>query len=119
MLFEYLKSLTVTKNSNLLLEEYIPFLINRWLTFGIPSTSTAINETVNMLPGIDKEQHYKLLLCLLPKFKRLPNFKYIKKVKKDKLENDNLKMIAQASELSVREITQLTNLVELYKKTNN
>ena len=119
MLFEYLKSLTVTKNNNLSLEEYIPFLINRWLTFGISSTSTAINETVNMLPSIDKEQHYKLLLCLLPKFKRLPNFKYIKKVKKDKLENDNIKMIAQASELSVREITQLTNLVELYRKTNN
>jgi hypothetical protein len=54
MLFEYIKDLTVNKKGNLPLEDYIPFLINRWLSFVSPSSCLGINESVNMLGNIDK-----------------------------------------------------------------
>ena len=120
MLFEYLRSITVTKEKDLPLDEYIPYLITRWLTFGVTECTPALNETINSLGSIDKEQHYKLLLSLYPKSKKQPRFNYIKK-KKQKTDSDEEKqntLIAQALELSTREVIQNKSLVEYFNNNS-
>jgi len=111
MLFEYIKDLTVYKKGNLYLDEYIPFLINRWLSFVSPSACIAINESVNSLGNITKEYHYKLLLRLYPKAKQIPFIKYIKRVKEEKTKDDDkVDMLASNMEISQRETKLLLEL---------
>lgn len=110
MLFEYVKDITTYKKGNLPLEDYIPYLINRWLSFVAPQICSAVNESVNSLGNISKEHHYKLLLKLYPKSK-VPFIKYIKKVKEEKTkEDDKVDMLASNMEMSRREIKQLLNI---------
>ena len=112
MLFEYVKDITCYKKGNLPLEGYIPYLINRWLSFVNPSICSAINESVNSLGNIDKELHYKLLLKLYPKSK-VPFIKYIKKVKEEKTEEDDkTSLLASNMEMSEREVKLLLELKE-------
>jgi hypothetical protein len=114
MLFDYLKDILLFKKGTLPLGDYVPFLINRWLSFGIPKATTILNDSVNSLGNIDKEQHYKLLLTCFPKLSYLPRMSYIKKIKQEKTEEDDkLKMLANSMELSEREIKQLLELKEL------
>lgn len=104
MLFDYLKDIFVYKKGSLPLDEYIPFLINRWISF-VGNSCISINETVNRLTCLDKSQHYKLLLRCYPKLKQQPFIKYIKKVKEEKTKESNeITMLAQNLELSEREI---------------
>ena len=113
MLFEYIKDLTVYKKGNLPLDDYIPFLINRWLSFVSPSVCGAINESVNSLGNISKEYHYKLLLRLYPKSKQIPFIKYVKRVKEEKTkEDDKVEMLACNMEMSKRETKLLLELTE-------
>ena len=112
MLFEYIKDITTYKKGNLPLDDYIPFLINRWLSFISPSTCGAVNESVNALGNIDKQQHYKLLLKLYPKSK-VPFISYVKKVKEEKTkEDDKVDMLACNMEMSKRETKLLLELTE-------
>ena len=113
MLFDYLGDILVKKKGNLPLNDYYPFLINRWLSFAAPSICTALNDTVNKIV-IDKEYHYKLLLTIFPKLKSLPRMNYIKKVKKEDKE-DNILNLAKGLELSQREIKQMLE----FKDNNN
>lgn len=114
MLFDYVKDITYYKKGNLPLEGYIPYLINRWLSFVNPSICSAINESVNSLGNIDKELHYKLLLKLYPKSK-VPFIKYIKKVKEEKSEEDDkVSLLASNMEMSQREAKQLLELKEQF-----
>lgn len=113
MLFEYIKDITTYKKGNLPLEEYIPFLINRWLSFISPQVCGAINESVNTLGNIDKNLHYKLLLKLYPKSKQIPFIKYVKKIKEEKTkEDDNINILASNMEMSRREAKLLLDLKE-------
>jgi hypothetical protein len=113
-IFDYIKDITTYKKGNLPIDEYIPFLINRWISFITPSACNAINESVNGLGGLEKEQHYKLLIKLYPKSK-VPFIKYIKKVKEDKNEADNnMSLLASNKEVSQREIKQLLELKEQF-----
>lgn len=113
MLFEYIKDLTVYKKGNLSLDDYIPFLINRWLSFVSPPACGAINESVNSLGNISKEHHYKLLLKLYPKSKQIPFIKYVKKVKEEKTkEDERVDMLASNMEMSKREAKLLLELTE-------
>lgn len=112
MLFEYVKDITTYKKGNLPLEDYIPFLINRWLSFVAPQICSAVNESVNSLGNISKEHHYKLLLKLYPKSK-VPFIKYVKKVKEEKTkEDDKVDMLASNMEMSRRETKLLLELRE-------
>ena len=105
-IFDYIKDITTYKKGNLPLDGYIPFLINRWLGFVSPQICGAINESVNSLGNIEKEQHYKLLLKLYPKSK-VPFIQYVKKVKEEKTEEDDkVSLLASNMELSQREIRQ-------------
>lgn len=112
MLFDYLKDIFLYKKGTLPLDEYIPFLINRWISF-VGNSALSINESVNKLSNLDKTQHYKLLLRCYPKLKQQPFIKYIKKVKEDSKEDKNLDVLAQNFELSKREIKQLLELKEV------
>jgi hypothetical protein len=112
MLFEYIKDITTYKKGNLPLEEYIPFLINRWLSFINSQTCSAINESVNTLGNISKDQHYKLLIRLYPKSK-IPYIKYVKKVKEEKTKvDDKVTLLASNMEMSEREVKQLLEFKE-------
>ena len=111
-IFDYIKDITTYKKGNLPLEGYISYLINRWLSFIAPPICSAINESVNALGNIDKEQHYKLLLKLYPKSK-VPFIKYVKKIKEEKTkEDDKISLLASNMEMSEREIKQLLELRE-------
>ena len=106
-IFDYIKDITTFKKGTLNLEEYIPFLINRWLSFISPQTCSSINETVNILGNLDKNIHYKLLVTLYPKSK-IPYIQYTKKIKEEKnKETDNLAFLASNLEMSLRETKQL------------
>lgn len=110
-IFDYIKDITTYKKGNLPLSEYIPFLINRWLSFISPQACKSINESVNVLGNIDKSYHYKLLLKLYPKSK-VPFISYVKKIKEEKKENDKMSLLAFNMEMSHREIKQLLELKE-------
>jgi len=110
MLFEYLKDIFLLKKGNLPLDDYVPFLINRWISF-VGNSAVSINETVNQLSCLDKSQHYKLLLKCFPKQKQQPYIKYIKKVKKEVTEEDNkVQQLASNIEMSRREVELLLEL---------
>jgi len=112
MLFEYIKDITTYKKGNLPLDDYIPYLINRWLSFITPQICGAINESTNTLGNIDKLQHYKLLLRLYPKSK-VPFISYVKKVKEEKTKEDSkIDMLACNMEMSRRETKLLLELKE-------
>ena len=119
MLFEYLKAITNTKKSNnITLDEYIPFLITRWLSFGVPRAAIALNETVNSLGNISKDMHFKLLIALFPKFNRYIKFNYIKRksvLKNDEESKKRTTLIAQNLELSTREIENYYKMVDYLK----
>jgi hypothetical protein len=109
-IFDYIKDITTYKRGDLPLEEYVPFLINRWLSFINPSACTGVNASVNSLGNVDKTVHYKLLLKLFPKSK-VPFIKYIKKVKKEVTEEDNkVQQLASNMEMSRREVELLLEL---------
>jgi hypothetical protein len=113
-IFDYIKDITTYKKGNLPLEEYIPYLINRWLSFIDPQICSAVNESVNSLGNIDKELHYKLLLKLYPKSK-VPFIKYIKKIKEEKTkEDDKASLLASNMEMSEREVKVLLELKEQF-----
>jgi hypothetical protein len=111
-IFDYIKDITTYKKGNLPLEEYTPYLINRWLSFIAPEICVAINESVNCLYCLDKKYHNKLLLKLYPKSK-IPFIKYIKKIKEEKTkEDDKINMLSLNFETSKREIKLLLELKE-------
>ena len=111
MLFEYLKDIFLYKKGNLPLDDYIPFLINRWISF-VGNSALSLNDTVNRLTCLDRSQHYKLLLKCYPKQKKQPFISYIKKVKEDKEDNNNINLLARNMEMSQREIKLLLELKE-------
>lgn len=102
--FDYLKDIIVTKSGNLPLDGYVPFLINRWLSFINPTICGAINQVNTKILLEDKELHYKTMLTLFPKMKYCPRINYIKKVKEDEQEEDiRIKILAENLEISKRE----------------
>jgi hypothetical protein len=104
-IFDYIKDIAVTKKGNLPLNEYVPFLVNRWISFMNLTTCEYVNNILNNKVLLeDKELHYKMLLCTFPKLKSLPRLNYIKKVKEDKEITDaRIKVLAQNLEISERE----------------
>jgi len=102
--FDYIKDILVDKKGNLPLDNYVPFLINRFLSFINPEVSEFINQANTKVLLEDKLQHYKLLLLLFPKLNRVPFIKYVKKVKEKETEEDNrVKVLAQNMEISEKE----------------
>jgi len=106
--FDHLKNILVHKKNTQHLDDYSPFMINRWLSFVTPSSCRAINESVNCLGNLDKNIHYKLLLTSFPKQKYMPRISYVKKVKEDEKEKDpKIAILSKTLERSQKEIQSL------------
>lgn len=106
--FDYLKDIFVTKKGNLPLDNYIPFMINRWLSFINPAVAETLNQFNNQTLLENKEMHYKIMLTLFPKMSYAPRIDYIKKVHEEIQEEDKkIKLLADKYELSKKEIISL------------
>lgn len=109
-IFDYLKDIIVTKKGDLVLDGYVPFLVNRWLSFINPTIGEAINGLNNKTLLEDKQIHYKTMITMFPKMKYIPKINYIKKVKETVEEEDKrIKVLAQGLEISEREALLLVN----------
>lgn len=90
---------------------FVPFIINRWLSFYSKDTPNFVNETLNKYAGVfeDKQCVWRLYYNLIPrlKFKRIS---YVKKVKKAAEEDEGLSLIAKNQNVSVRELKQYVDL---------
>ena len=86
-------------------QAFVPFLFNRWLSFYNNDMSVFVNETLNKFSTIfeNKQDGYKLYYYLIPRLK-FKKISYIKKVKKDKKEEENLNLLAKNKNISVREL---------------
>ncbi len=107
-IFDYLKDILVTKKGDLPLNDYVPFLVNRWLSFMNPTICEFVNTLNNKTLLEDKEMHYKTLLSVFPKVKYLPKLNYIKKLKEKEQDLDiRIKILAQNLEVSEHEASVL------------
>lgn len=103
-IFDYIKDILVTKKGDLPLDNYVPYLVSRWLSFLNPQVGQMINQLNTKTLLEDKSLHYKLMLSLFPKMKYAPKINYIKKAKTEDEETDKFsKILAQSLELSERE----------------
>ncbi len=114
-IFDYLKDILVDKKGDLLLDEYVPFLTSRWLSFINPTVAETLNHFNSKVLLENKELHYKTMLALFPKTASIPKIIYFKKIKeqKEKPEEDinltKLDVMSSNLELSKREIIELQN----------
>jgi len=90
---------------------FVPFLLNRWLSFYSKDTPNFVNETLNKYSGLfdDKQQQYRLYYNLIPRLK-YKKISYIKKVKKDKEDDTDIAIMAKNNNISVRELKQYVDL---------
>jgi hypothetical protein len=88
-------------------QAFVPFLLNRWLSFYNKDMSVFVNETLNKFSGIfdDKQKSYKMYYYFIPKLK-WKKIKYIKKNKKEAEEEENLAAIAKNKNISKRELKE-------------
>jgi hypothetical protein len=92
---------------------FMPYMINRWLSFYDRSQAVLVNETLNKFSNVlsDKSKMYMLYDNIIPRlsYKKIT---YVKKIKKDKEnEIENIAMIASNKNISEREVKQY---VEFY-----
>jgi hypothetical protein len=99
------------------LQQFTPFMINRWISFYDNSKTIFINETFNKFASLfeDKNEMYKLYFNLIPqsKFKKI---NYIKKKKETQDEDPSITVIAKSNMLSKREIQQYIDLTNIISK---
>lgn len=114
MFFETLNNILFDKNVNNItdvdaLEQFQPYMINRWCSMHSPDMCHIVNDTTNRYYQLfdDKETTYKMYVHLLPRVNK-KYIKYIKKNKKtdqdDQDDKNNVSLIANRLELSEREI---------------
>lgn len=120
MLFDYLKNILHKKQPDILEEDndFVPFLIQRWLTMYSPEMAYVINETTNKywVAYRNKQEWYDAFISMTPKvsFRKL---NYIKKGKEqNSKEEDMIKAIARNMEISQREVKLYLEKVEVDKK---
>lgn len=93
------------------LQAFTPFMVNRWLSFYDRSKAVFVNETLNKFGGLfeDKESLYELYNNLIPRssFKKI---NYIKKLKEEKTEDNDIAIIAKNNMLSKREVQMYVDL---------
>ena len=122
-IFDVIKDILFTKKRtclNTVDEEgdFVPFLVNRWLSMYSPQVALTSN-IINKYLGIfdNKRDLYALFMAFFP---RVPAKKinYIKKVKesKDNKELDTVALIAKNKELSQREIIEYISKLNSLKK---
>ena len=113
-IFDYIKDIIVTKRGNLPIDQYVPFLVNRWLSFINPTVCEMINLNMNSKTLLEnKELHYKTLIAIFPKLKYSPKINYVKKVKEKEQEEDiKISILAQNLEISKKEAAFLMSCLD-------
>jgi hypothetical protein len=93
------------------LQQFTPYMVNRWISFYDNSKTIFINETFNKFASLfeDKNEMYKLYFNLIPQSK-IKKINYIKKKKETQDENPSVAVIAKNNMLSKREILQYIDL---------
>ncbi len=113
-IFQILNDIIVTKKGNLLdnvedEDQFIPFIVCRWLSMYSPEYAQIINETTNKHYNIfdTKKEWYEYLIRVLPKGSP-GRIHYIKKEKRKELNNfdEIVKFLAKRFEISRREVEQ-------------
>jgi DNA polymerase III delta subunit len=124
-IFEVLDDVISTKSGTLLDDvdnekEFVPFLVQRWLSMYSPSFAQVVNCTTNSYwrSFTSKQEWYKYFITIIPKSsnKRIP---YIKKMKKETvkgIEKEHIQYLAERLELSQREINQYISMKQLTNK---
>jgi len=111
--FDLLRKLVFSKKTNAEdldyegLQAFVPYMLNRWISFYDKSQAVFVNETFNRFTGLfdDKNEHYKLYHHLLPtsKYKKIA---YVKKKKeKEEKEDINIPILARNQMISQREVS--------------
>jgi hypothetical protein len=113
-IFDYLKDIVVTKHGNLPMDQYVPFLVNRWLSFINPTVGEMVNCTLNNKTLVEnKELHYRTAISIFPKMKYCPKINYVKKVKEKEQDTDTrISILAQNLEISIREASFLVSCLD-------
>jgi hypothetical protein len=114
-IFDYLAQIFVEKRTDVSLEHYVPYMINRWLSFINPTICESINHFNDKSLLENKEMHYKVMLTSFPKLRSVPRIDYEKKSSK-KAASDSIdlkKVIAQSLEISEREVENMLNFKKL------
>ena len=113
-IFEILNDIIVTKKGNLLdnvedEDQFIPYIVCRWLSMYSPEYAQIINETTNKHYNVfdTKKEWYEYLIKILPKGSP-GRIHYIKKEKRKDINNfdDIVKFLAKRFEISRREVEQ-------------
>ena len=75
-------------------------------------TCRVVNTTTNTMYQVfeNKTDHYKFLHYVLPR-ERFKRINYIKKIKQEKQEDDDTKLIAKNMQLSTREVKEYKQLI--------
>ncbi len=98
---------------------FLPFLLNRWLSFYNKDQCVLVNETINKYTGLfdDKNDLYKLYFNFLPVL-RYKKIEYIKRKKeeKEKEEAINTTLIARNYNISKREVLLYIDLFDTSSK---
>lgn len=122
MFFDILRALLFSKKKedrldNDSLQAFTPYMVNRWLSFYDRSKVVFVNETLNKFCSLfeDKESLYDLYNNLIPRssFKKI---NYIKKIKEEKAEDENIVVIAKNNMLSKREVLIYVDLFTYISK---
>lgn len=115
-IFDYIKDICVHKKGNMPLQEYVPYLMVRWLSFINPTIATAMNTCNKQVLLEDKNMHYKLLVSLFPKMSYTPRIRYIKKTKEKATEkSQTTELLAAKYEISKREVEEMLDLKEMLR----
>ena len=113
-IFEILNDIIVTKKGNLLdnvedEDQFLPYIICRWLSMYSPEYAQIINETTNKHYNVfdTKREWYDYLIKILPKGSP-GRIHYIKKEKRKDINNfdEIVKFLAKRFEISRREVEQ-------------
>ena len=113
-IFEILNDIIVTKKGNLLdnvedEDQFIPYIVCRWLSMYSPEYAQIINETTNKHYNVfdTKKEWYEYLIKILTKGSP-GRIHYIKKEKRKDINNfdEIVKFLAKRFEISRREVEQ-------------
>lgn len=116
-IFDYISSILFTKKklqpSTIDVEaEFIPYMVNRWLSMYSISCAKISNTINRYLSTLNKAEIYSLCVT---SYDKQPNKKinYFKKSKEDdkKINEDIVKKVAAAKELSTREVKEYFKLL--------
>lgn len=105
-LFYNKKSLKDPNLNSETLQGFVPYMINRWLSFYDRGKAVFVNETLNKYSYLfdDKNEMFKLYYNLIPE-SRFKKIAYIKKKKEDKeKEIDHIEVVARNNYISTREV---------------